>query len=212
MEDKLISKFRDIIPDGKYLKLLIDCVDNTPNFELFLKEDEENIKQTAERFLKIRAEPEQEISQLNKQIERFKYLVNISYGLNGTLEVSSEKVKVIDNWLNAVEIGDLEAVVESTGAAAMAIKAIVISGEAFKEKKRGKGRPLKGYGDGNESIVWAFSACHGVSAAAMEFNKSESLIKKIRNKFEFNQYLSNEQIDSLAKEIAKGYELQKSKK
>lgn len=212
MEDKLISKFRDIIPDGKYLKLLIDCVDNTPNFELFLKEDEENIKQTAERFLKIRAESEQEISQLNKQIERFKYLVNISYGLNGTLEVSSEKVKVIDNWLNAVEIGDLEAVVESTGAAAMAIKAIVISGEAFKEKKRGKGRPPKEYGDGNESIVWAFSACYGVSAAAMEFNKSESLIKKIRNKFEFNQYLSNEQIDYLAKEIAKGYELQKSKK
>lgn len=212
MEDKLISKFRDIIPDEKQLKSLIDCVDNTPNFEFFLKEDEENIKQTAEKFLKIRAEHEQEISQLNKQIERLKYMVNISNGFNGTLEVSSEKVKVIDNWLNAVEIGDLEAVVESTGAAAMAIKAIVISGEAFKEKKRGKGRPPKEYGDGNESIVWAFSACYGVSAAAMEFNKSESLIKKIRNKFEFNQYLSNEQIDSLAKEIAKGYELQKSKK
>ncbi len=211
MDDELINKFREIISDEKQLKILTDSVDNIPNFEDFLKENDENIKLVAERFLKINAEKERELALLDNQIQALKFSCNIGLGLDGELEVSSEKVKAVDNWLKAVAADDEKAILENSQAAAVAIKAMVISGEAFKKKKSGRGRPPDK--DNENCTIWAFSECHGVLTAATEFNKSESSIKKIRKQFaDLKKRLSVQDIDDLTQKIVGGYIKRKSKK
>lgn len=211
MDDELIKKFREVLPNEEQLKQLINAVDGTPDFDIFLKEDDENIKLVVDSFLKVSAEKQLERSLMEAEIDRYQFMINIRSGSMGELEVSADKVKAIEDWLKAVEASDEKTVLESTLAAAKAIKAIVISGEAFKERKKGRGRPEKG--DDNTSYIWAFSECYGVEAAAAEFKKSASSIKKIRaSQGYLKDLLSEKQIKNFSIQIADGYEHQKSKK
>ncbi len=208
MDDELIHKVSEFILNEEQLNSFIKAVENTANFDLFLKEDDGNIKQAVELFLKLSAEHEYHLSLLNEEVERLKFEYKIMSGSIGQLEISSDKVKAVERWLKAVEADDEKAILESTQAAAKAIKAIVITGEAFKENKKRKGRPEQT--DDNSLVVWAYSEVHCVEAAAVEFKKSTSWVKKERSRQQYlKNRLSSEQLLAFAQEITDGYERKK---
>lgn len=212
MDDELATKFRETVLDEEQLKILAEYIDENTNFAMLLKENDENVQTVVDIFLKVSAEHQQKVTQLDEQTARYGFMLKMITGSLDGLEVDSDKVKAVEVWLKAVEIEDREGILDSTHEAAKAIKSIVISGKAFKNKTKGKGRPANKH-ELNHLEMWAYSVLYNVAAAEKEFSKSESSIKTARQIIKkFLRNIPSEQIIPFATQVVEGYENKKIKK
>lgn len=181
-----------------------------------LGEDDSQLEVIYERGLESIRAKEQEAADLEaehiaikKQFSEF-FIKHMELGVMGGLEMDKEESKSVLDWAKAVENGDKTAIVELSGSV-LDILHLEVFRRGFLYKKRHRGEKKN---NARHYEKWAYSERYCISAAALEFNVSESAIKKSRRLINENpnwQGMSIKRRDEWIELLLNSYEFDKRK-
>jgi hypothetical protein len=137
------------------------------------------------------------------------YLV-IDEGKRDSLQISSADCGTLDRWSNSVRNKNERDIINDADSILKIIERLALGESSFKERKKPRGRAMNHESNFN---MWAYSECYNVAAAAAEFNKSESAVKKARSFVSrYPAYKKpSEKTRKMAEETVKWFECKKRK-